>query len=101
MSEHHILKTLLTIHLASDASAALHLPLALNSVTAESLAPSIHLPKWTARIQALLHSKDPGGRWAGLVLAQKTATISQGLLLENGQAWVGIALPLLSVGLSG
>lgn len=101
MSEHHPLKILLNIHLASDASAVLHLPFILNAITPGYLEPSPHLSKWTARIQALLHSKEPGGRWAGLVLAQKTAIISQTLLLENGQSWVGVVLPLLSVGLPG
>ncbi|KAJ3575808.1 hypothetical protein NP233_g842 [Leucocoprinus birnbaumii] len=96
MSEHHSLKSLLNIHLASDTSAVLHLHFILNTLTVESLAPSPHLPKWTARVQSLLHSRDAGGRWAGLVLAQKTAILSQELLLENGQTWVGVALPLLS-----
>ncbi|KAF9453001.1 hypothetical protein P691DRAFT_802381 [Macrolepiota fuliginosa MF-IS2] len=96
MSEYHPLKTLLNIHLASDASTVLHLPFILDAITPGSLNPSPHLSKWTARIQALLHSKDPGGRWAGLVLAQKTGILSQTLLLENGQSWVGVALPLLS-----
>jgi hypothetical protein len=100
MSEHHPLKTLLTIHLASDASAVLHLPFILNILSSEYFTPSTHLSKWTARIQALLHSKEPRGRWAGLILAQKTATISQPLLTENGQVWTGIVLPLLTVGLS-
>ncbi|KAF5363543.1 hypothetical protein D9756_000360 [Leucocoprinus leucothites] len=96
MSEHHLLKTLLNIHLASDTSAVLHLPFILNLLTPESFSPSSHLPKWTARIQSLLHSKDTGGRWVGLVLAQKTGMSSQSLLLENSHAWVGVALPLLS-----
>jgi len=97
MSDHHPLKTFLNIHLASDASALLHLPFVLNSLTSENLASSSHLPKWIARVQSLLHSKDTGGRWVGLVLAQKTVLLSQGLLLEYGQSWAGIALLLISV----
>lgn len=98
MNEHHPLKTLLNIHVASDRSAALHLPFVLGALQPESLAPSLHLPKWIARIQSLLHSKESGGRWTGLVLAQKSASMSKTLLLENGQGWVGVGLSLLSVG---
>lgn len=97
MNEHHPLKTFLNIHLASDVSALLHLPFILDSLTSENLAPSSHLPKWIARIQSLLHSKDTGGRWAGMVLAQKTVLLSQGLLLEYGQSWAGVALLSISV----
>lgn len=99
MSENHPLKVLLNIHLVSDASAALNLPFILSTLSPDSLGPSPHLSKWIARVQALLHSRGPEGRWAGLVLAQKTATLSQTLLLENAQAWIAVALPLLSVGL--
>lgn len=101
MNEHPPVKTLLNIHLASDRSAVLHLPFVLGALQPESLSPSLHLPKWIARIQSLLHSKEPGGRWAGLILAQKTASMSRTLLLENGQSWVGAGLSLLSVGLFG
>jgi len=97
MSEHHPLKTFLNIHLASDVSVLLHLPFVLDSLTSENLAPSSHLPKWIARVQSLLHSKETGGRWAGMVLAQKTVLLSQGLLLEYGQSWAGVALLSISV----
>ena len=91
------LKTLLQTQLASDASAVRHLPFALTSLTRESFKPSPHLAKWTTRIHALLHSKDSGARWAGLCLAYKTSILSQSLMIETAQSYLGVALPLLSV----
>ena len=91
------LKTLLQIQLASDASAVRHLPFFLTSLTQESIKPSPHLAKWTTRIHALLHSKDSGARWAGLCLAYKTSVLSQNLMIETAQSYLGVALPLLSV----
>lgn len=91
------LKTLLQIQLASDASAVRHLPFSLTSLTQESFKPSPHLAKWTTRIHALLHSKDSGARWAGLCLAYKTSVLSQNLMIETAQSYLGVALPLLSV----
>jgi hypothetical protein len=91
------LKTLLQIQLASDASAVRHLPFSLTSLAQESFNPSPHLAKWTARIHALLHSKDSGARWAGLCLAYKTSLLSQNLMMETAQSYLGVALPLLSV----
>ena len=75
----HVLKTLLQIHLASDASATLHVPYILATLKPEHLAPTSHLPKWTNRIHSLLHSKEPGGRWAGLSLAIASARLSRSL----------------------
>ena len=91
------LKTLLQIQLASDASAVRHLPFSLTSLTQESFKPSPHLAKWTTRIHTLLHSKDSGARWAGLCLAYKTSILSQNLMVETAQSYLGVALPLLSV----
>lgn len=91
------LKTLLQIQLASDASAVKHLPFSLTSLTQESFKPSPHLAKWTTRIHALLHSKDSGARWAGFCLAYKTSVLSQNLMIETAQSYLGVALPLLSV----
>lgn len=91
------LKTLLQIQLASDASAVRHLPFSLTTLTQESFKPSPHLAKWTTRIHALLHSKDSGARWAGLCLAYKTSILSQNLMIEAAQSYLGVALPLLSV----
>lgn len=93
----HPLKALLPIHLASDAQAIVHLPHILSTLRAEDLRPSEHTHKWTTRLNSLILSKDGGARWAGLSIALKTATLSQSLLLECAQTWVGAALPLLSV----
>jgi hypothetical protein len=91
------LQNLLQTQLASDASAVRHLPFSLTSLTGESFKPSPHLAKWTTRIYALLHSKDSGARWAGLCLAYKTSLLSQNLMIETAQSYLGVALPLLSV----
>ena len=91
------IKTLLEIQLASDASAVRHLPFYLSSLTQESFKPSPHVAKWTTRIHALLHSKDPGARWAGLCLAYKTSVLSQSLMIETAQSYLGVSFPLLSV----
>ncbi|KAF7288291.1 RIX1 domain-containing protein [Mycena chlorophos] len=92
----HPLKTLLQLQLASDSSAVAHLPFTLASLTAASLVPSPHSPKWTARINSLLHAKTSDARWAGLCLAHKTAFLSQAIMIECAQSWIGVALPLLA-----
>ncbi|KAI5893914.1 uncharacterized protein SCHCODRAFT_02539725 [Schizophyllum commune H4-8] len=92
----HVLKTLLQIHLASDASATLHVPYILATLKPEHLAPSSHLPKWTNRIHSLLHSKEPGGRWAGLSLAMASARLSRSLMIDCAQDWLSVTFALLS-----
>ncbi|KAJ7368529.1 rRNA processing/ribosome biogenesis-domain-containing protein [Mycena albidolilacea] len=92
----HPLKALLQLQLGSDSYAVLHLPYTLASLTAESLLPSPHSSKWTARINSLLHSKAPDARWAGLCLAQKTSVLSKSTMIECAQSWIGIVLPVLS-----
>lgn len=96
----HPLKAVLQLQLASDSSAALHLPYVLASVTSENFQPSPHLSKWTTRINSLLHSKDASGRWAGLCLATRTSTLSKSVMIECAQSWLGTVLPILSVRLS-
>ncbi|KAF5358971.1 hypothetical protein D9758_004780 [Tetrapyrgos nigripes] len=91
-----LLKTILNVHLASDSSSALHLPYVLEALTTEHLSPSSHLTKWTSRISSLLHSKDTGARWAGLCLACQTSMLSKTIMVEFGQGWLGVALPILS-----
>jgi hypothetical protein len=93
----HPLKALLQLQLGSDSYAVLHLPYILASLTAESLLPSPHSSKWTARINSLLHSKAPDARWAGLCLAHKTSVLSKSTMIECAQSWIGIVLPVLSV----
>ncbi|KAL1760148.1 rRNA processing/ribosome biogenesis-domain-containing protein [Schizophyllum commune] len=92
----HVLKTLLQIHLASDASATLHVPYILATLKPEHLAPSSHLPKWTNRIHSLLHSKEPGGRWAGLSLAIASARLSRSFIIDCAQDWLTVTFALLS-----
>ncbi|KAL1723421.1 rRNA processing/ribosome biogenesis-domain-containing protein [Schizophyllum commune] len=92
----HVLKTLLQIHLASDASATLHFPYVLATLKPEHLAPSSHLPKWTNRIHSLLHSKEPGGRWAGLCLAMVSARLSRSFMIDCAQDWLSVTFALLS-----
>jgi len=93
----HPLKTLLQIHLASDISAANHLPNVLVFLNEECFLPSPHLVKWTTRINSLLHSKDSYGRWAGLCLACQTSRYSKEIMIEYAQGWLSVAIPLLSV----
>ncbi|KAF8165502.1 rRNA processing/ribosome biogenesis-domain-containing protein [Crassisporium funariophilum] len=90
------LKALLQTQLASDISAVRYLPYTITSLTSECFLPSPHLTKWITRINALLHSKDSGARWAGLCLAYKTSLLSQSMMIESAQSWLAVALPLLS-----
>ena len=90
---------LLTTHLVTDASACQLLPEVLRVLDADAhlLGPSPHQQKWVARVSSLLHSKEPSARWAGLILALRTAQLSKPLMLERAQGWVALALPMLSV----
>ncbi|KAI0750951.1 rRNA processing/ribosome biogenesis-domain-containing protein [Daedaleopsis nitida] len=92
----HGLKQLLQLQLGSDASAALHLPFVLETLTKQDFLPSPHTQKWIARINSLIHSKNPGAKWSGLCLALQTATFSRDIMLECAQSWVGAAMPLLT-----
>ncbi|KAH7930701.1 hypothetical protein BV22DRAFT_1000146 [Leucogyrophana mollusca] len=96
MEAPHALKSLLQLQLASDSSSVLHLSYVLAHLNQDIFSPSPHLQKWTTRISSLLHSKDPGARWAGLCLAYRTSALSKPTLIECAQTWVGVALPLLS-----
>ncbi|KAJ3892096.1 rRNA processing/ribosome biogenesis-domain-containing protein [Lentinula edodes] len=96
MDSTHPLKALLNFHLASDASAAVHIPFITGIITAKHFLPSPHLAKWTSRINSLLHSKDAGARWAGLCLAYRTSICSKLVMIESAQSWLGVAIPLLS-----
>ena len=96
----HPLRTSLQLHLASDDAAVLNLPFVIQFLSPQHLQPSPHLQKWIIRINSLIHSKDPGARWAGLSLACQIAAFSRELMLENARNWVGAALPLFSVRLS-
>ena len=97
MEGSHHLKELLQVQLASDSYAVLHLPSVLEILTKEDFAPSAHTQKWIARVNSLIHAKDPAAKWSGLCLAFQTATFSRDLMLECAQSWVGAAMPLLVV----
>ncbi|KAJ8086825.1 hypothetical protein PM082_005650 [Marasmius tenuissimus] len=96
MSDTHPLKTVLNLHLASDASAALHLPYVLSILSPQSFATSPHLTKWLLRVNSLLHSKDASAKWSGLCLVHATSLHSKSLMIENAQSWIQVALPILS-----
>ncbi|KAI9056538.1 hypothetical protein FKP32DRAFT_1599270 [Trametes sanguinea] len=95
MESSHRLKDLLQLQLASDAHAVLHLPFVLESLSKEDFQPSAHTQKWIARVNSLIHSRDPGAKWSGLCLAFQTAVFSRALMLECAQGWVAAAMPLL------
>ncbi|KAH9850732.1 rRNA processing/ribosome biogenesis-domain-containing protein [Lenzites betulinus] len=96
MASSHRLKDLLQLQLASDAYAVLHLPFVIESLSKEDFQPSAHTQKWIARVNSLIHSKDPGARWSGLCLAFQTAVFSRSIMLECAQSWVASAMPLLA-----
>ena len=93
----HTLKTFLQLQLASDNTAVLNLPYLIQFLSPQHLQHSPHLQKWVTRINSLIHSKDPGARWAGLSIACQTSILSRELMLENARSWVSAALPLFSV----
>jgi len=97
MESPHPLKALLQLQLASDSYAVLHLSYVLSSLTATCFSPSSHIQNWTTRINSLLHSKDPGARWAGLCIAHQTSVFSKAIMIESAQSWLGVAIPMLSV----
>jgi hypothetical protein len=99
MDPPHPLKALLQLQLASDSYAVLHLSYVLGTLTSACFLPSPHTQKWTARINSLMQSKDPGARWAGLCIAHQTSVFSKSIMIEFAQSWLGVALPLLSVSL--
>jgi hypothetical protein len=96
----HPLKTFLHIQLASDNAAVQNLPHVIQFLSAQHLQPSPHLQKWMTRINALIHSKEPGACWAGLTIACQTSLLSRQAMLESARSWVSVALPLFSVRVS-
>ncbi|KAI0677400.1 rRNA processing/ribosome biogenesis-domain-containing protein [Trametes maxima] len=95
MSAPHRLRDLLQLQLASDSSAVVYLPFVLDALSREDLQPSAHTQKWIARVNSLIHSKDPGAKWSGLCLAFQTALYSKSIMLECAQGWVSAAMSLL------
>lgn len=93
----HPLRVLLQTHLSTDAQAVANIHVVLGTLNLHVLAPSPHQQKWIARLNALLHSKHAGAVWTGLCLAARTCQISEQLMLEYAQSWIGVALPMLLV----
>ncbi|EAU84647.2 hypothetical protein CC1G_00166 [Coprinopsis cinerea okayama7 len=90
------LKSLLQVQLASDSSSVIHLPYVLQVLDKSCFIPNSHLTKWTARIGSLLHSKDAGGRWAGLCIAHKSSLLSKEFMIDAASSWMPVVLPMLS-----
>ncbi|KIY49408.1 hypothetical protein FISHEDRAFT_65399 [Fistulina hepatica ATCC 64428] len=90
------LKTLLQLQLASDASVVVHLPFVLSCLSAFDFAPSSHLTKWAIRLTSLIHSKDPGARWAGLCIAHQTSLLSKSTMIDCAQNWIPPSFQLLA-----
>jgi len=95
--DNHRLKTWLQLHLATDASTVINLPFVLNGLAEEDFLSQGHVQKWTIRISSLMHSKDPGARWAGLSIALRTATLSRDVMNECAHGWITTSLPMLFV----
>lgn len=94
-----LLDVILQQQLASDESAVLNLPRVLSSLSPSLFATLTHSHKlWIARVNSLFERpKHPGARWAGFVLANKTAQLNRDLLVGSAQTWINYALPALSV----
>ncbi|KAG8961176.1 hypothetical protein FRC03_005682, partial [Tulasnella sp. 419] len=90
------LASILQNQLATDRSALQNIDFIISILEPSHFIPSSHLSRWVTRINSLLHAKEPASRWCGLCLAEKSAEMCHDLLMENAQAWVGLALPLLS-----
>ncbi|KAL5527690.1 hypothetical protein ACEPAG_6491 [Sanghuangporus baumii] len=95
MANADLLQTFLQLHICTDSAAVSNLPLVVNTLSTTSLESSPHLAKWTNRINSLIHSREPGARWAGITLALLTSRLSRSILISNAQNWVSVVLPTL------
>ena len=95
------LESIIQLQLATETTSVFHLPTVLESLTEEHFQSppqsSAGRTKWIARVNSLLHSKEPAGRWAGACLARRTAAVSREILLECASGWIAVALPWFSV----
>lgn len=97
------LESIVQLQLATETTSVFHLPIVLESLTEEhfhSHSPShssAGRTRWVARVNSMLHSKEPAGRWAGACLARRTAAVSKEVLLECASGWIGVVLPWFSV----
>lgn len=55
------------------------------------------LHQWTTKLNTLLHSKQPGIRWAAILLIGITCEQNRSLFRENVQTWAGLLLGNLNV----
>lgn len=83
--------------LQKDSDIVAKLPSVLNALLSPQIDISSSLNRWTSRVDSLIHSKEYGARWAGIILALETARRSRSVLLDSGQGWVTAVLPSLSV----
>ena len=95
------LESIVQLQLATETTSVFYLPSVLENLTEELFQLSSHSSagrtKWIARVNSLLHSKEPAGRWAGACLARRTAAVSKEILLECASGWITAALPWFSV----
>ncbi|EJD01578.1 uncharacterized protein FOMMEDRAFT_142163 [Fomitiporia mediterranea MF3/22] len=96
MASADLLQTFLHFHLATDASSVTNLPSVISGLSSDSLETSSHSPKWINRVNALIHSREPAARWAGITLALQTSKLSSNVLISSAEGWVPIILPILS-----
>ena len=95
------LESIVQLQLATETTSVFHLPAVLESLTGEHFHSPSHSnagrTKWIVRVNSLLHSKEPTGRWAGACLARRTCMVSKEVLLECASGWIGVVLPWFSV----
>lgn len=91
------LESIVQLQLATETTSVFHLPTVLESLTEEYFQSPQGRTKWIARVNSLLHSKEPAARWAGACLARRTAAVSKDILLECASGWIAITLPWFSV----
>jgi hypothetical protein len=95
------LESIVQLQLATETTSVFHLPAVIESLTEEHFQSPPHSSagrtKWITRVNSLLHSKEPAGRWAGACLARRTATVSKEILLECASGWIAAVLPWFSV----
>jgi hypothetical protein len=91
------LDILLHSYFTNDERVVQHLPAIIDSLEPSNFGSTAQNSKWTNRINALLHAKQPASRWAGLVLAHHTSLHSKDIMVDQAQSWLAIALPIISV----
>ncbi|EJD53473.1 hypothetical protein AURDEDRAFT_79907, partial [Auricularia subglabra TFB-10046 SS5] len=90
------LEHILQVHLANDTAAVVQLPSTLQALSSPEYGRSPHLRKFCTRLHALIHSKEPAPRWAGMVIAQHCFALNKEAMLDHAHGWVTVVLPLLS-----